>query len=422
MRRLASVTALLGALVLTASGCSAGPPHPSLTVYGPYVGPEASRFSEVLAGFERTTGISVGYVGSSGFQKDFQQRVDTADLPDVVLLPQPALLPELIDQGRARPLPVGKGTQVLARVGPEWSDVISRDGTVFAVPYRVVVKSLVWYRADVFAKQGYSVPRTLGELHQLEARMIGDGFAPWCSGMDDGVATGWWATDWVEDLVLRRSGAGTYRSWAELKTPFDGGAVRSAMEELQEMLSTPGDFAGGRRAILNTPVTAAMDPMFASPPGCLMHKQASFEANWLPAGHQVGDGSLDVFGLPAAASGPAPLVISGEMAVATSSNPDAQRLLDYLLQAKAFDPWRGTGGSLQPRATQDPATAASAFDQRLVTIWNDAPAIVYDASDLMPPAVGTGSFFTGMVDLVAGAQPADVAQRIQASVVQLGAG
>lgn len=422
MLRRASALALLAVLTLMASGCVTAQPPPSLTVYGPYVGPEATRFGEVLTGFEQATGIKVGYLGSGAFQNDFQQRVATADLPDVVLLPQPALLPELIDQGRARPLSDDQGAQVLAAVGSEWTGVISRNGIVFAVPYRVVVKSLVWFRTDIFTKQGYAVPRTLGELHDLQTKMIADGFTPWCSGMDDGRATGWWATDWVEDLVLRRSGAGTYQSWAQLKTPFDGGAVRSALDELQQDLSTPGTFRGGRRAILNTPASAAMDPMFDSPPGCLMHKQASFQANWLPAGQDVGDGQLDVFALPPATSGPAPLVISGEMAVATSSNPAALRLLTYLLEVRAFDPWRGAEGSLQPRSTQDPATAVGALDQRLVKIWNSAEVIAYDASDLMPPAVGTGTFFTGIVDLVAGAPTTTVAKQIQASVDQLGSG
>ena len=48
----------------------------------------------------------------------------------------------------------------------------------------------------------------------------------------------------------------------------------------------------------------------------------------------------------------------------------------------------------------------------MVTLLN-ATTFRFDASDLMPAAVGTGSFWTGMIDYVAGKPAEQVASEIQ---------
>lgn len=386
-------------------------------MYGPYVDTEADLFGRVLDAFEADSGIPVSYTGSASFATDLTDRIDVGDLPDVVLLPQPALLPRLVEQGLLSPLPGEEGGAVLDAVGDEWSDVITASGVVFAVPYRFVVKSLVWYRVDVFEDRGYAVPATLDELNEVVGEMIDDGETPWCSGMDDAPNTGWWATDWVEDLVLRRSGADTYASWAALETPFDDRAVVSAMTEFQQMVRRPGAVRGGQRGILNTYVVEAMDPMLDEQPGCLMHKQASFQSVWLPEDWSFDDPRLDVFALPGIdADRVAPVVISGEVAVATSADPDVNDLLLYLLADEAFEPWRDVGGSLVARASREAPSGLHPLDARLVDVLAVAQDVRYDASDLMPPEIGTDAFFEGMIDLVAGVPPGDVASAIQLQV------
>lgn len=419
MLRRASRLISLVAYSLLISSCFAQAEPATISVYGPYVGVEADLFGEVLRSFEEETGITVNYVGTSDFQDAFADRVGTADLPDVVVLPQPALLPVLIERSIAEPMSDEDGERVLATVGPEWAPVIAPGDQVVAVPYRFVVKSIVWYRADAFANRGYSIPATLDELTALASEIQQDGLTPWCGGMDDSLATGWWGTDWIEDLLLRRSGLEIYGTWAALDTPFTDEAVVSAMTEFQQVLGGPGAVDGGRRAILNTQVSSAMDPMFEDPPGCLMHKQASFQPVWFPSGVEYGDGQVDLFPMPPVEAGPAPMIISGEIAAATSENPAAQELLLYLIGDGAFEPWREIGGSLTPRADPDDEVELGPLDQRLAELLEATEEVAFDASDLMPREVGTGSFFAGMIDLVAGTPPEEVADDIQRSVDSL---
>jgi alpha-glucoside transport system substrate-binding protein len=70
-------------------------------------------------------------------------------------------------------------------------------------PYKADVKSLVWYVPENFEDAGYEVPGTMEELKALTEQIVADGETPWCIGLGSGGATGWPATDWVEDMMLR---------------------------------------------------------------------------------------------------------------------------------------------------------------------------------------------------------------------------
>lgn len=403
---------------VVASACSPAAESEQLTVYGPYVGTEADIFARVLDSFEEETGIPVSYIGSGGFQRDFEDRVNTASLADITLLPQIALLPDLIENDLLTRLDAETSDEVIEIVGPEWAAIVAPDGDIVGIPYRFVMKSLVWYRPDVFTEEGYEIPETIAELKALVRRIIGDGHTPWCGGMDAAGATGWWGTDWVEDLVARRSPQ-IYYSWAGLDTPFTDGAIVDAMRELQDLMFRPGAVNGGPRAILNVRVEDAIDPMFSDVPDCLMYKQASFQPLWFPDGVEFDDDETGVFPLPGVEPGPPPVVLSGEIAVSTSDNPVNSAFLRYLLSDEAVAPWREAGGSIVVRSEPAKVPPENPLDARLAEILEVAPAVFYDASDAMPRTIGTGTFFQGMIDLIAGRSASEVARQIQDAVDDL---
>jgi ABC-type glycerol-3-phosphate transport system substrate-binding protein len=73
------------------------------------------------------------------------------------------------------------------------------------------VKSLVWYIPENFEDAGYEIPETMEELKALTEQIVADGETPWCIGLGSGGATGWPATDWVEDMMLRTQAPGRLR-------------------------------------------------------------------------------------------------------------------------------------------------------------------------------------------------------------------
>src|SRR3546814_19076773 len=72
---------------------------------------------------------------------------------------------------------------------------------------------MVWYPKDDFDAAGYEVPDTWDDLIALSDKIVADGSNPWCIGFESEGATGWPATDWMEDLVLRTAGVDTYDQW-----------------------------------------------------------------------------------------------------------------------------------------------------------------------------------------------------------------
>ncbi len=64
------------------------------------------------------------------------------------------------------------------------------------------------------------MPTTWDELIALSDAIVADGDAPWCIGIESGVATGWVATDWIEALMLRTTDASNYDAWVAGDLPF----------------------------------------------------------------------------------------------------------------------------------------------------------------------------------------------------------
>jgi alpha-glucoside transport system substrate-binding protein len=83
---------------------------------------------------------------------------------------------------------------------------------------------------DNFADAGYEVPTTMEELVALSDQIVADGGTPWCIGLGSGDASGWPATDWVEDIMLRTQSPETYDAWVTNELPFDSPEVVNAIE------------------------------------------------------------------------------------------------------------------------------------------------------------------------------------------------
>ena len=71
---------------------------------------------------------------------------------------------------------------------------------------------------------------TWDELMALGDQIMADGGTPWCVGFETGGATGWPATDWMEDIMLRTAGVDTYDEWVNHEIPFNDPAVINAAE------------------------------------------------------------------------------------------------------------------------------------------------------------------------------------------------
>jgi len=398
---------------LLAAGCSSGEPEDTdaLIVFGNQRGSDADALRHVLARFEDETGIKTRFTGSASFPRAVRERVEEGNPPDVGLFPQPGLLEDLADEGLVIPLRDDVTEAASNSLLPSLDGAFGSAGAANSVLFQVHVKSLVWYSPAEFAARGYVIPTNWVELEELSRRISADGLNPWCMGVSAFDATGWPATDWVEDIVLRADGPEVYDAWVAGDIAFTDDRIGSAIAEFGSLALSAEAANGGRRGVLNTSPARAQDPMFTSPPGCLMYKQASFQLPNLPSGVSVGEGEdVDVFVLPGMDTGPAPVVIGGTVAAAFTDSEETWALMRFLSTAAAGEPWAEQGGFISPRADFDPDAYGADFDRRMASIVADADVVRFDGSDLMYSPVGTRSFFDAMVAYIA-TDRVDVAQQ-----------
>lgn len=388
-----------------------------VTIFGGLIGNDSLTFVESLRDFERTSGIDVRYVGSSNFESDLQERVRRGDAPDLALVPQPGLITDLAEDGYALPydgeLAVAAGSDVNERL----LDLVRVDGTLFASWYSISPKSLVWYSPKQFARRGLQVPATWDDLLALTDEIAASGQAPWCVGVRDGGATGWAATDWVEDLVLRRAGADVYDQWIAHEVPFSDARIVDAVETLGSIALDGTRVAGGNRAAVEWTVERAAQGLLGSNPACLLHRQASFLPDLLGSeGDGVtiaADGDLWVFPFPD--DGPSTMLVGGTAIARFSDRPEVRRLAAYLASVEAAEQRADTAGFITPLTSFDLGDYPDVLDRTLASWTLSAEIVRFDASDLMPAEVGVGAFWEGMTAWLSGA-------RLTATLGQIDAG
>ncbi len=430
VRRTATLWSVIGVGCLFASACIGGAgtrddSPAEITVFGPYRSTEADRFVASVEAFTERTGITIRYTGSADFVADLERRAgERNDPPDVAIVPQPGVIRELAADARIAELSDSAHEQLAANYSPEARALGEVDGTAFAVPFRANIKSLVWYRPSVFSERGWETPSSLDELEALVARIQADGeMAPWCLALESGTTTGWPATDWAEDLVLRLAGQDDYDRWAKGQLPFSSATITEAFTRFRELVLAPGRLNDTAAASVEIPVRQVVDPLFGDLPACAMAKQADFSIGWMPTGTVVGpDGDVDFFVLPdtMASEDMPPLVVGSDLAVQFSRSPDIDAFMSYLAEDQVGEEWANQGGFLSPKTTFDPAAYPNDAQRRLAELLTSASTLAFDASDQMPASIGSGLLWEEISAWVAGAEPYDAfSARIDEAIATL---
>jgi len=394
-----------------------------VTVFGPWLGPDQELVESVLAYFSDATGADVVYTGSDSFEQQIVINAEGGSAPNVAVFPQPGLAADMAKRGFLSPL--GGDTADWVRenyaAGQSWVDLgtyANADGKdeLFGFFYKVDVKSLVWYSPENFEDAGYDVPESMEELKALTDQIVADGGTPWCIGLGSGGATGWPATDWVEDMMLRTQPADVYDQWVSNDIKFDDPRVIAAIDEFGAFARNDDYVAGGAGVVASTDFRDSPKGMFTSPPQCYMHRQASFIPAFFPEGTEVG-ADADFFYFPAYAEKDlgSPVLGAGTLFAITQDSPGARGLVEFLKSPIAHEVWMAQQGFLTPHKGVNAEMYATDTLRNMGNILLGATTFRFDGSDLMPGGVGAGSFWTGMVDYTGGKSAADVAKGIQES-------
>ncbi len=386
---LAAITLVVSAAVVPSARAA-----DTVTIFGGFGGAQAEGFQAELDSFGAANGITIKYTQLNSFDTDIRVKVKAGQSPDIAMWPQPGGLLEyssvLEPLSTVVDLPAIQKTLV-----PGWDTLAAKGGKIYGLPVSANVKSLVWYNPANFKAAGLSVPKTDAELNALvntiKSKKLG---FPWCVGIESGGATGWAATDWLEEYVLRYGGVAQYNKWWKGQIKFDSPLVNKAGMKVADVMLTPGNVNGGGKAIAATSFGNTAALFDTGKNKCFLMRQGSFITDFFPdaikAEYKANNFSrVGVFKLPTPAGATDGVLGGGDLAAAFNTNDATKKVMGFILSDKLgqngmlskYPSYLSAHKSFPSSLYSNPITKSIA--QTLAS----AKAFGFDGSDLSPAIV-----------------------------------
>ncbi len=329
-------------------------------------------------------------------------KIQANDTPDIALIPQPGVVADMVKRNAAKPLDdVVDMDSLKSDMVPGTLEAGSVDDKLYGLLINMNVKSLVFYPKQAWDKAGYKAPDSLDALKALGDQIKKSGTPPWCFAIGADAATGWPATDWIEDMIMHQSGSDVYKDWVTNKVKFDSPEVKEAATTFEDLVLADGNVAGGRKSVASTAFGDADNPMWDKPkPGCMLLKQGNFivSKDFMPADVVADvDKNIGVFGFPPAeAGGENPTEGGGDMATLLSDTASAKTVMKILAGKTMGKDAAPTSSFISPHTDFDVSLYPSDLTRSIADVAYKTDEFLFDGSDAMPGAVGAGSFWKDM--------------------------
>jgi alpha-glucoside transport system substrate-binding protein len=315
---------------------------------------EYNAFKAVTDQFRRNTGIEVNLQVTRGVPQQLEADLAAGDPPDVADLASAGALYQFKDY--LQPL-----RQIsLRNYAQPWRGLATLGkGTVYAVPVKVDVQSLIWYSANAVKPP----PATWTALQAASGRSG----TPWCLGLASGTVSGWPGADWIADLLLSRYQVGAYKDWLRGALPWNSPQVTYAWDEWGNLL--------GHGSAVNGGVTGAMTTSF--------NQARKTGSCTLEHGALIATGLTSTTGynyarFPSVSGGASPTLVSGDfMGLLKKNDTNAVKLLQYLASPQAQALW----------VRQDGGDAFSADQEVTPALYPEG--VRRDIAGLLQPEAGT---------------------------------
>lgn len=244
--------------------------------------------------------------------------------PDLVDMPSPVALYKYKEEGKG-PMPLDIN---LSSYDQPWRSLAQLGtSTVYAVPIKADVKSLIWYHAGV---------PTLAVLSTWTAlRKFSRHGTPWCLGLASGPASGWPGADWVADILLSGNGFKTYENWLDGKlawTPAHSKTVEHAWNLWGALMGYGAAIHGGVRGALETPFNNP--ERIGMTTGRCELEHGALSATGLRSTH-----GYSYAPFPSISGTTSQILVSGDFMGLFTSNPNAKALLAYLAKTDTQTQW-----------------------------------------------------------------------------------
>ncbi len=365
-----------------------------VSVYGTWTGAEQDSFLAMMQPWVDCSGVNINYTGQRDLGTALTAGIAGGNLPDVAGLPGPGLMHQWYDQGALLPLDFVDFAAYEAAT-PNGFAALGKaaDGKLIGIFTKGAVKGLIWFNK---ANWTAGVPATWADLNTTAQGAATGDTKEWCIGLELGGDSGWPGTDWIEDIVLRQAGTAVYDGWVAGTTKWTDPAIKSAFETFGEAVSNA---YGGADYVNSTNFGKAANPMFATPPGCLLHHQASFITTFFESEAGATADQYDFFPFPDIDPANSGVTGGGDLFGMFNDTPQAQSMINYLLTPDAQAIWVARGGFISANKNVPLDAYPDEVSKRSAEILANAKVFRFDASDLMPNAM-TKAFNQAMVKYV----------------------
>lgn len=373
----------------------------SVSILAVYADAEQESFMAMIQPWADANGVDIEYSSTRDINAQLTTQIEGGNPPDIAGLPGPGPMAQFARDGVLVPLDdVIDMDTYTAQYDQGWITAGTVDDQLVGIFTKVSVKGLIFYNPAQFEAAGYEVPEDYDGLTSLVDQMAEDGTPAWGIGLESGAASGWPATDWIEDFVLRQSGPDVYDQWVAGEIPWSSDEIRSAFEAFGAWATDEQYVAGGPNQVINTAFGNGGDCLFSDPPECYLHHQASFITGFFEDNfpeEAVAGETYDFFPMPGIEFNG--VTTAGDLFGMFNDTPQARSLMQYLTTPEAQQIWVERGGAISPSKEVSADAYPDETSRRFAEIILNAETTRFDASDLMPSSMNE-AFFEAILNYV----------------------
>jgi alpha-glucoside transport system substrate-binding protein len=354
-------TLLLVACSSGGGGGGGGTSSTDITQWVAWGGQELKAYRDVLAPFEKDTGIKVHLTTNRESNTAIAQGISAGtELPDVAPGPSdPGQLKDWVSKGALKPMETVLEGSFNSYTSNTYPSLVTATGNAadnyvgivngkhYELIVKTQVKGLIWYNKKVFTG---TAPKTFDELLAIKPSQYG-AQKLFCAAFESGGDSGWPASDDLNNIVMRQAGDSVYKNWIQGKQKWTSPEIKSAYQSFLKMVS-PANVYGGPNTVLSTNFGKAGDPLFKQPAGCLFLEQATFITNFFtqdfPSLNLKAGTDYDYFGHPSmgVSQFDGNVNFFYDNVAVYNDTPAVRKLMQYLSTSQAQQIWVNDGGTL----------------------------------------------------------------------------
>ena len=366
-------------------------------------GSELDTYNQVNALFKQKTGITVLPETTRDLATVLNTRVRGNNPPAVTSPPSLDQFRLLATAGKI--VQLDKFFDMAAyqqNYAKAWIDLASVNGHLYAVTPTANSKGTIWYNPKQAQAVGATIPQTWNDLITLSNKIASAGLYPWSMGVESGAASGWPASDWVDQIFMELNGPDMVDQWVAHKIKWTDPSVKMAFQMFGEIAHGNHYINGGAQAILATPFQQACYPPYESPPKAFMFYLGDFAAGFIKSQFPSIKAGTDFNFFPFPTINPtyAGAVTGGaDLLFAMVDNDATREYMKFLATPDPQEIWVKAGGKAAPNklvplsAYPDDVARASAMQLTQATSFRTSP------DDAMPSAM-EAAYWKGMLSYI----------------------